>query len=70
MRRAYPQISEFFDRNLVINHVVEHVGVKHVAFRRCLAGHNLRPRAHRFAPQSSSASRFTAGAAGFLILSQ
>ena len=30
----------------------------------------LRPRPQRFLPQSSSASRFTAGAAGFLILSQ
>ena len=29
-----------------------------------------RPRAHRLAPQSSSASRLAAGAAGFLILSQ
>jgi hypothetical protein len=28
------------------------------------------PRPFRFAPQSSSASRFTAGAAGFLTLSQ
>jgi hypothetical protein len=29
-----------------------------------------RPRPHRLSPQSSSISRFTAGAAGFLILSQ
>ena len=34
-------------------------------------GHPERlPRAHRLEPQSSSASRFTAGATGFLTLSQ
>ena len=48
-------------------------GERSYAARRARPAQHLAARfyhRHRFAPQSSSASRFTAGAAGFLLLIQ
>jgi hypothetical protein len=46
---------------------IEHPGRREVAAR---PRHHRRPRVHRLPPQCSVASRFTAGDAGFLTLSQ
>src|SRR5262245_34796610 len=75
-RRAGPAFaggSESSERNLI---VLDACDVLHDAFAvGCPGIHaegEMRPylHRHRFLPQSSSASRFTAGAFGFFILSQ